>query len=151
MVNPLKSVQDKASAVAAKAKELHVKMNTPPPPPKVFGCIVLKRTPALTPEDEPPVDSCQKLLMKLFLIPVALFVWAYGIIVWLLLQLMRLVLLPCLGPLFVQTLALSAMTNDRQAVQEQAGCGIAIVKWWVLTYMWVLSQCLSPIFRIWMW
>ncbi|KAJ1624689.1 hypothetical protein T492DRAFT_911543 [Pavlovales sp. CCMP2436] len=134
-----------------KAKDLVIKVNTPPPPPRVFGGIVLKRTPALTPEDEPAVPGSQKFCMKLFLVPLALVAWLYGCIAWMLLELMRCFLLPCLGPLFVQMMAAAVLARDQAAVKDMGGCGYSIVKWWVGTYWWVMRQCMAPLFSIWSW
>ncbi|KAG8466344.1 hypothetical protein KFE25_002100 [Diacronema lutheri] len=150
-VNPITAARVKAGEIVTKAKELSVKVNTPPPPPIVFGCITLKRTPAQTPEDEPRVEPCQKFAMKLVLIPLALLVWAYGLLVWLVLNLVRVLLLPCIGPLFVQLMAMAALAKDRQALEEGAGCGYAVAKWWVLTYTWVLKECMTPLLRLWAW
>lgn len=117
----------------------------------------MRRTPPQTPEDEPPVECLTKLCAKFFLLPAACVTFVLGLLFWFLLQLMRIILLPCLGQLFVSIIAskLSAAGGDARAVQKDvvdgAKCGYSLVLWWVEALFFVNIHMIAPLSEFWTW
>ena len=67
------------------------------PPAQFWGCVVLRRAPVLTAEDEPEIGPCEKGIKKCLFYPLAFILYLIGLLIFNLAYFFACFCLPCLG------------------------------------------------------
>eukprot|EP00746_Dinoflagellata_sp_MGD_P001444 gnl/MRDRNA2_/MRDRNA2_102720_c0_seq1.p1 gnl/MRDRNA2_/MRDRNA2_102720_c0~~gnl/MRDRNA2_/MRDRNA2_102720_c0_seq1.p1 ORF type:complete len:163 (+),score=29.75 gnl/MRDRNA2_/MRDRNA2_102720_c0_seq1:88-576(+) len=124
-----------------------------PPPPKVW-CVTLRRKPALTEEDQPEIGDCEKLCIKIFLIPIACLSYIFGWIIYFVVYTIGTCCCPLVGPQFFVILAKSRLeqmaaakdpsktANQAKADAENAKCcAMCLLNLSIFAY----RDCICPI------
>eukprot|EP00933_Yihiella_yeosuensis_P041997 TRINITY_DN36434_c0_g1_i1.p1 TRINITY_DN36434_c0_g1~~TRINITY_DN36434_c0_g1_i1.p1 ORF type:complete len:153 (+),score=32.04 TRINITY_DN36434_c0_g1_i1:78-536(+) len=129
-----------ASAASAAAE--------PRPPPKVW-CVTLRRKPIQTTEDEPEIGDCEKICIKIMVIPLALITYLIGWIISLLIYMIGCCCCPVCGPAVFTAFAQARMQSiyekgagqAKQDAENIAGCASCLVR----SYVWVYWNLIRPL------
>mmetsp|Transcript_4899 Transcript_4899/g.7940 ORF Transcript_4899/g.7940 Transcript_4899/m.7940 type:complete len:154 (-) Transcript_4899:42-503(-) len=109
-----------ATNVASKAAGA---TSSAPPPPKKVWCVTLRRKPTLTEEDQPEIGDCEKICIKMLLIPCAVVTNILGWLVICTLYMIGTCCCPLLGPgifsFLVRARVNSALGSTAAENQEQ--------------------------------
>ena len=87
------------------------------------------------------------MIAKIILVPISIPFWCLGACIWLFLQLLRLCLMPCFFPIFIQVMAYSATSalksgNAKKGAEDAkktAGCAFSMIWGWWRLLSWVRS------------
>lgn len=125
----------------------------PPPPPKVW-CVTLRRKPVLTSEDEPEIGDCEKLCIKLLVVPPALITYCIGWVISIWFYIIACCCCPVCGPYIFTALAAArletaqslgaqhAAERTKEDARAAAGCVLCLVRFYFSVY-WNMIRPLS--------
>ncbi|CAE8684904.1 unnamed protein product [Polarella glacialis] len=124
----------------------------PPPPPKVW-CLVLRRKPIRSPEDEPEIGDCEKLCLKLLLIPFAIVTYFLGWIISLVIYAIGCCCCPLCGPAIFTAFATTRMQSASEfgaghaaaSTKQDAARAAGGLTCLVHFYKWVYWNLIRPL------
>eukprot|EP00931_Biecheleriopsis_adriatica_P009051 TRINITY_DN110164_c0_g1_i1.p2 TRINITY_DN110164_c0_g1~~TRINITY_DN110164_c0_g1_i1.p2 ORF type:complete len:170 (-),score=39.92 TRINITY_DN110164_c0_g1_i1:55-564(-) len=140
-----------AQAVAQKAMG-SAEAKPPPPPPKVW-CFFLRRVPVKTEEDEPEIQCCEKTMIKICTIPLALMTYLLGWLISLFIYAVGCCCCPVCGPAIFTAFATARLQSASEfgakhamdATQADAKRAVGGLACLLSFYKWVYWNMIRPL------
>lgn len=142
-----------AEAAAGAAGVIAGAQGGPPPKPQAVWCIWLRRNPVVTKEDEPAIETCEKVCWKILLIPLALITYVFGWILYAIVYFIGCVCCPLVGPHLFTMLATARLQRMKagggtEGLKNDIENAMCCAKYLVKTALFAQFQMILPLSQL---